>query len=339
MLHKSYMLDVIKSRQRGAKLKIKLFATLFILILVASALTALTAPVHAISENGEWITQYRIEDNNSGQLLMEVNFATDTNITYAGIFGGAELKVTFTINIPFSQPSAVFKLTTSMQHSSITDRYWELISQNYTLSNSYNPNQNTVLFTPLQGQLVMSCFGRIPTGTGSTKPAPFILVRLTDPSGTTLDQIRPAVISAEMDEFRVLLQQKEEKLQTLKDSGVAQGYINLYSNVLNQSQSIAAQGDSDSAIALLNSLPNSNEPVTSNWELLFFPAVGALAAIVIILALVFMRARGKLSYITLVVEDQIKDLEGLTLRTSKIDRTISSNLDSVKERLKNVVGM
>jgi hypothetical protein len=333
------MLDVIKSRQRGAKLKIKLFATLFILILVASALTALTVPVHAISENGEWITQYRIEDNNSGQLLMEVNFATDTNITYAGIFGGAELKVTFTINIPFSQPSAVFKLTTSMQHSSITDRYWELISQNYTLSNSYNPNQNTVLFTPLQGQLVMSCFGRIPTGTGSTKPAPFILVRLTDPSGTTLDQIRPAVISAEMDEFRVLFQQKEEKLQSLKDSGVAQGYINLYSNVLNQSQSIAAQGDSDSAIALLNSLPNSNEPVTSNWELLFFPAVGALAAIVIILALVFMRARGKLSYITLVVEDQIKDLEGLTLRTSKIDRTISSNLDSVKERLKNVVGM
>ena len=332
------MLDVIKSRKRGAKLKIKLFATLFILILVAGALAALTAPVHA-SEDGEWITQYRIEDNNSGQLLMEVNFATDTNITYAGIFGGAELKVTFTINIPFSQPSAVFKLTTSMQHSSITDRYWELVSQNYTLSNSYNPNQNTVLFTPEQGKLVMSCFGRIPTGTGSTKPAPFILVRLTDPSGTTLDQIRPAVISAEMDEFRVLLQQKEEKLQTLKDSGVAQGYINLYSNVLNQSQSIAAQGDSDSAIALLNSLPNSNEPVTSNWELLFFPAVGALAAIVIILALVFMRARGKLSYITLVVEDQIKDLEGLTLRTSKIDRTISSNLDSVKERLKNVVGM
>ena len=332
------MHDSIKSRQRGAKLKIKLFATLFILILIAGAFTALTAPVQA-SEDGEWITQYRVEDANSGQLLMEVNFETDTNTTYAGIFGGAELKVTFTINIPFSQPSAVFKLTTSMQHSSITDRYWELISQNYTLSNSYNPNQNTVLFTPLQGQLVMSCFGRIPTGTGSTKPAPFILVRLTDPSGTTLDQIRPAVISAEMDEFRVLLQQKEEKLQTLKDSGVAQGYINLYSNVLNQSQSIAAQGDSDSAIALLNSLPNSNEPVTSNWELLFFPAVGALAAIVIILALVFMRARGKLSYITLVVEDQIKDLEGLTLRTSKIDRTISSNLDSVKERLKNVVGM
>jgi hypothetical protein len=181
----------------------------------------------------------------------------------------------------------------------------------------------------------MVCYGRIPTGTGSTKPAPFILVRLTDPSGTTLDEIKPAVISAAMDEFRVLYEQKQEKLQTLIDSGVASGYIDLYENVLNQSQAIAAKGYSDSAVALLT----SNEPVTSNWELLFFPAVGVLAALVIILALVFMRARGKLSYITLIIEDQIKDLEGLTLRTSKIDRTISSSLDSVKERLKNIVGM
>lgn len=319
-------------------MKIKLFATLFILILIAGAFIALTTPVQA-SEDGEWITKYTVEDANSGQLLLDVNFATDTNTTYAGIFGGAELKVTFTIDIPFSQPSAVFKLTTSMQHSSLTDRYWELVSTDYELSNSYNPNQNQVLFTPLQGELEMVCYGRIPTGTGSTKPAPFILVRLTDPSGTTLDEIKPAVISAAMDEFRVLYEQKQEKLQTLIDSGVASGYIDLYENVLNQSQAIAAKGYSDSAVALLNSLPTSNEPVTSNWELLFFPAVGVLAALVIILALVFMRARGKLSYITLIIEDQIKDLEGLTLRTSKIDRTISSNLDSVKERLKNIVGM
>jgi hypothetical protein len=53
----------------------------------------------------------------------------------------------------------------------------------------------------------------------------------------------------------------------------------------------------------------------------------------------FMRIRGKISYMNLVVEDQIKDLEGLTMRASKIDRSLSSNLDSVKERLKRLVGM
>jgi hypothetical protein len=49
--------------------------------------------------------------------------------------------------------------------------------------------------------------------------------------------------------------------------------------------------------------------------------------------------RGKASYFQLVVEDQIKDLEGLTLRISKIDRASSSSLESVKDRLKRLVGM
>jgi hypothetical protein len=45
------------------------------------------------------------------------------------------------------------------------------------------------------------------------------------------------------------------------------------------------------------------------------------------------------SYLQLVVEDQIKDLEGLTLRASKIDRAMASSLESVKDRLKRLVGM
>jgi hypothetical protein len=52
-----------------------------------------------------------------------------------------------------------------------------------------------------------------------------------------------------------------------------------------------------------------------------------------------MRNRGKVGYFRLVIEDQIKDLEGLTLRASKIDRTISSNLASIEDRLKRLVGM
>jgi hypothetical protein len=56
-------------------------------------------------------------------------------------------------------------------------------------------------------------------------------------------------------------------------------------------------------------------------EALFLPIVGATAAIAVIFVVLFMRNRGKLSYFQLVVEDQIKDLEGLTLRASKIDRT------------------
>jgi hypothetical protein len=64
-----------------------------------------------------------------------------------------------------------------------------------------------------------------------------------------------------------------------------------------------------------------------------------MAAIAVIGFVLFLRTRGKLSYFNMVVEDQIKDLEGLTLRASKIDRAMSANLDSVKDRLKRLVGM
>jgi len=72
---------------------------------------------------------------------------------------------------------------------------------------------------------------------------------------------------------------------------------------------------------------------------LFIPIIGVTAAVAVIFVVLFFRARGKVSYFQLVVEDQIKDLEGLTLRAAKIDRAMSASLDSVKDRLKRLVGM
>jgi hypothetical protein len=102
---------------------------------------------------------------------------------------------------------------------------------------------------------------------------------------------------------------------------------------------VANAGDVPDATAMLNSLNSSNAPPSSTTQALFLPVAGVLAAVAVIFVVLFMRIRGKISYFQLVVEDQIKDLEGLTMRASKIDRSLSSNLDSVKERLKRLVGM
>jgi hypothetical protein len=109
--------------------------------------------------------------------------------------------------------------------------------------------------------------------------------------------------------------------------------------MLNQSKALVAKGYVNEAIALLNAIPASGEPMGSALGMIVWPAIGGAAAAAVVFALLFMRARGKVSYFRLVVEDQIKDLEGLTLRASKIDRTMSSSLDSVKDRLKRLVGM
>ena len=99
------------------------------------------------------------------------------------------------------------------------------------------------------------------------------------------------------------------------------------------------QGLTDNAIAMLDSLDVANAPAGALLQILFLPLIVVFGVAAVLFAFLFMRNRGKVGYFRLVIEDQIKDLEGLTLRASKIDRTISSNLASIEDRLKRLVGM
>jgi hypothetical protein len=157
---------------------------------------------------------------------------------------------------------------------------------------------------------------------------------------TVVDQIIIHVATSSSSAFDTLYTAKQNDLQSLKNSGVAAGYIDLYQSVLDAAQAENTAGDSASAVKLLQSIDTSNAPVIGgSMDMVYIPVIGVLAAVAVIGIFLFIRARGKVGYFTLVVEDQIKDLEGLTMRAAKLDRTMSSNLESVKDRLKRLVGM
>ena len=63
-----------------------------------------------------------------------------------------------------------------------------------------------------------------------------------------------------MNTYLTLFGDKNAQLNGLISSGVDQGFINVYTNVLNVSKAVAEGGDVDSAIALLNGLDASNAP-------------------------------------------------------------------------------
>jgi hypothetical protein len=318
-------------------LRTKVFAICLFLLLTVVSFGSIMSTQGAAGE-GEWITNYRVEDPGTGQLMLEVDFVTGEKITLSSIFPGAEINVTFTVNVALTASYALLKLQTAIQHSAIQDVYWRLVSQDYELQ-AYNPNNQFVYFYQTQGKLVMSLYGRVPITAVKDKPVQYLVVTLYGPAGEILDNIKVQVVTAAMDEYITILLQKEEKLQSLKDSGVAPGYIEIYENVLEESRVQAELGNVDSAIGLLNALSVTNEPASSAVEGIFLPAVGILIAVSAVLGFMFIRGRGKMQYALLVIEDQIRDLEGLTLRASKVDRTISSSLESVKDRLKSVVGM
>ena len=304
-------------------------------MLASIYLVSTPVSVKAVGE-GQWITSYTIIDNNSKQVLAQYDSSTGLNQTFSPIVPGSDIKVTFTVNV-FTAGSGNLKLQTSMQKL-LSDRYWELETQNYTLGNDFNPNANPAQFGWTMGTFSMSVYGKIPTSTSQTG-APVNLVSLYGPTGgVAIDQISMTATTALMTQFQTLYDQKEAHLESLVSSGVAQGYIDIYTNVLNASKSIANTGEVSSAIALLNGLTTANEPMSSTAQMLYIPIMIVLAVLAALFVVLFLRIRGKVSYLQLVVEDQIKDLEGLTLRASKIDRAMSSNLESIKDRLKRLVG-
>jgi hypothetical protein len=145
------------------------------------------------------------------------------------------------------------------------------------------------------------------------------------------------VLDAEIDEYRNLVEIRDEHLEVMKNTGVSPGYIEIYESVIDQAEVQAELGFVDEAISLLDLLAVSQEPTSSLGETLFLPIMVALGIGVAVIGILYIRSRSKSSYVLSVIEDQIRDLEGLTLRVSKIDRDLASRLDSLKERLKKLV--
>ena len=263
------------------------------------------------------------------------------------ILEGDELSVTATIDISQSSPSTSLSLTTSLEHSQLQqNEYWQLDSVGYDLGN-FNPNSKTIVFPENAGTLQITCFGLVPSGSvtqtgpgGVTLdiPTPLNLIVLQDPSGSTLDQVRLNITDPAINSYLTVLSQKENTLKGYKSSGVDAGFVQIYENVIDASKVMEGQGFATAATQMLNGLNVASPPSASTAGLLI-PVAGVMAAIAVVFAFLFIRIRGKVSYMQLVVEDQIKDLEGLTLRISRIDRMASSNLESVKDRLKRLVGM
>ena len=318
-------------------MKNKILALSLILLLTTVYLTSISF-TQAAGE-GQWITGYKIEDATSGQLLVQFNSTTGVNMTSSPMIPGAEVKVTFTVNV-FTPGSGNLKLTSGLQKSNThPNGYWELISQDYTLGSAYNPNSVSTEFNWVVGTFTIALYGKVPNSATDTAKLIHVVTLTSASGGEAIDQINVLATTANLAAFNVLYDQQEAKLKSLISNGVAQGYIDIYTNVLNASKTIATQGDVNDAMALLNGLNVSSEPVSSTMEMLFLPIAGVLAAVAVVFVVLFLKVRGKVSYFQLVVEDQIKDLEGLTLRASKIDRAMSSNLESVKDRLKRLVGM
>ena len=330
------MYPVITDLKRVTMSK-KVLSLSIILLLATISLTSISLSSAATSSRSdtEWITDYSIYDATTNELLVQHTASTNKTETFSPVLPGAGISITFTVNVIASGEGDLSLRSGLSKPSSGT--YWVYSDVNYDLGSAFKPNTASTSINWVEGSFEITLNGIVPATTSSSKSV--TAVTLAGPSGTILDTIKITATSADMGNFLSLLSQKEDELASLKANGVDPGYLEIFENVLTAAQTIAENGDPEDAIVLLNGMNSANAPAGSTMQMLFIPLVAVTAVIAVVFLVLFMKSRSKVSYFQLVVEDQIKDLEGLTLRAAKIDRAMSANLDSVKDRLKRLVGM
>jgi hypothetical protein len=320
---------------------IVLSLTVLLLISSLSYIAAFT-PASAAVGQGSWITKYTISDYNTGQVIIDRDFQANTISGTGSIIDGATIKVAVTIKISVNNPSTSLTLSTELTKSSL-DHLWEQ-TNSYPLGSSYNPSSQSFSFPETAGTLTLNCIGKASGKVAQTygdvtlhKAVPITVIALKDPNGAILDAVQPKITDAKIDQYNNLLGQAQSTYKSLQSQGVDASFLAMYNSVIKQSQEAANAGLADTAIAMLKSL-NISAPPTQLMQVLFLPLVAVFAVIAVLFAFLFFRNRGKASYIKMMVEDQIKDLEGLSMRAQRIDRNLAANLANIKQRLEDSVG-
>lgn len=320
---------------------------LLVLTMVCMVSAAVKAQTTTTTNSGQWITSYTIWNGQNGAMILQKNLVTGAQSGTGQMDENDEIKMEATINIATSEPSASLTLDTDMGHSVLQQNMYWAVSNGYNLGN-FNPNSASISFAQNSGTLIIDCYGKLPANVDSQTapngvtldvPTPITLMELKDASGDILAQISMNITDANIDNYLVALSSAQSSLKSYQSQGVDPGFISVYSSVISASQALEAQGFATAAAGMLHNLSGVAAPASAGTQALFIPVAVVLAVVAVLFAFLFLRIRGKVSYMQLVVEDQIKDLEGLSMRISRIDRAASSNLESVKDRLKRLVGM
>jgi len=313
------------------------------ILIITLLLTAL--PLVEAQSTLPWIEEYTLTNHSTGQTVLEWSSETGEVLQNAPILAGDEYQITFILNVRQTVDNAVLTLTlTSFMTQQSEATYWE-VGPEFPRTEDFNPATRTISLNHNQGIYQITATGKIKndatefTGEGVTlhRPLEIILVELDGPIGTDYDDITVTVIDNMIDDYRFLLSQRKVDLQGYQDSSVDEAYILLFTNFVELSEQQAELGLVESAIDLLDNLEADIPPVSAgpSWmEQYFLPAVGGLAVIAIIGIVLFVRTNSRLGFLKMIVEDQIREMEALQSRASRIDRNLAQRLDEINTRLK-----
>ena len=320
---------------------------IFFLIVIFSLASTM---IPAMGQEERWLVKYSVIDMTTRQLVLEHDYETGRQISNAPMFAGAEYNITVTLDVGLSAPYANLSLWVNLNHADSIDRYWEIHTVSLNLTDDYNPNAPRFHFWQEKGRYSISTFGRVPNDLTQVDltnvvlhfPVNHVTLQLRGPDGSLLDEVVLTIIDSEIDSYNFFLGEREADLQEYEEIGVDPAFTDVFESYIDLAKSQAERGFIETAKTILEPLEIDIPPIQTGPTLAdqyFLPAVGGLGLLVVILCVLFFKARGRIAFTSMVVEDQIRELEGLTMRAARTDKNLGERLQEINQRLKDMEGL
>jgi len=316
-------------------------------LLAVVALSSTTA-VFAQSQTGwtpsGWVSSATISDL-TGNTPLAQNQA---------LVAGHSYNTTLTIVVPNTSTSTkTFQVSVNPKFLPAANQliFWAMHTANYPGYNmtGFASGTKTVTFNYDQGTFRLSAYFQVPvnfTNPSTTYVTPSgnvsqsihltqnnVVIASVVPVGSTSSGFFTTSVSDQT--IQTYLTDYNQTASLVPSGKISQTYSPLVSSILSEAQALYKLGFPDQGTTLLGSITSSAFPVPPSGSLQTYLLVGLAAAVVVVilLAVMTLRSRGKSGYSVGIINDVQKDLAVLEVTAAKYDKAMADKLKSIRDKL------
>jgi hypothetical protein len=320
------------------------FATALGLLTVILASSATSAYAQTTWSQSGWVSSATVADLTGTQALAQGQ----------PLLAGHSYNVTLEVNVPSTSTSTKnfsMSLNPRLLAASGQSVFWVVHNPSYPGYNSatFVGGSKTVTMNYIQGQVHISAYFQVPvnfttpsavfvTPSGNVTqtlnlPQNNVVLISVVPVGTTSTGGFAASVS---DQTIQSYSSNYNQTSALVPSGkIPSAYGSLVNSLLKEAQALNTLGLPDQGNTLLGAISSYTFP-TPPSNSLQTELLGGLAAtviVIILLAVLVVRSRGKSGYSSTIINDVQKDLAVLEVTAAKYDKAMADKLKSVRDKL------
>lgn len=323
------------------------FASVLALLAVVTLSSA--NPVHAQTSPTAWTPSGWVSSGTLFDLTGASSLASGQPLT-----AGHSYNLTLQINVPITSTiTKTFAVSLNPRFGPATGQpvYWALHTSQYPGYDRslFTASERTVNFNYTEGTLKLSAYFQVPvnftipiakystpSGNGSITlhlPQDNVVFVSVVPAGSTSAGSFSA--SVEDQDIRTYLTDYNQTANLVPSGKISSTYQTLVNSILAQAQALDKLGLPDNGTALLSTIVPTAFPVPPSGSLQTTLLVGLVAAVivVILLAVLMLRSRGRSGYSVGIINDVQKDLAVLEVTAAKYDKAMADKLKSIRDKL------